>query len=174
MSRSIKDCRSCRRVPCKCSLRRHLSCFLFHTLSRLGRQCAFGRHAGYRVGPSIGTPVPGSFNLQLFQWNGELPAGQHFDQIITPAGYIADTSHLYTDGYITLTAVPEPARLVLAAFGGLALLAWRWRSTTQLRAARSGACNEPCVESMASPIERHRQLRRAACPPLARLVPRRR
>jgi hypothetical protein len=84
--------------------------------------------------PGTGTPVPSSFKLQLFLWNGAPPAGQHFDQIITPAGYIADTSHLYTDGYVTLTAVPEPAGAVLAALGGFGLLALRRR--TRIRSKR--------------------------------------
>ena len=60
----------------------------------------------------------------LFRWRGPLPKS-HFDQITTRPGVVWDTSHLYTDGYVTLTAVPEPSTAVFAACGAglIAMLA---------------------------------------------------
>ena len=53
--------------------------------------------------------------FHLFNWNGQLVAGDHFDHIDSLPGYVWDTSQLYTSGDVTLTAVPEPSAMVLAA-----------------------------------------------------------
>jgi uncharacterized protein YjbI with pentapeptide repeats len=55
--------------------------------------------------------------FQLFVWNGQLGAGQQFDHITTRLGVTWDTSHLYSDGYATLTAVAEPSTLMLGCTG---------------------------------------------------------
>ena len=66
----------------------------------------------FAAGTSATLLVGASF--RLFNWNGQLAPGQHFDQIISQPGYVWDTSKLYTTGLVTLTAVPEPATILLA------------------------------------------------------------
>jgi uncharacterized protein YjbI with pentapeptide repeats len=56
--------------------------------------------------------------FKLFNWNGRLVAGDHFDAIATDSWAAWDSSRLYTDGIVTLAAVPEPATLALLAVGG--------------------------------------------------------
>ncbi len=75
--------------------------------------------------------------FQLFQWNGQLAPGQHFDQIVTQPGVVLDTSHLYTDGYVTLTSVPEPSSCVLLLCGAAAMLG------TARRTRRHSMIGEP-------------------------------
>ena len=53
--------------------------------------------------------------FHLFNWNGQLAAGDHFDRIDSLPGYVWDTSQLYTSGDVTLMAVPEPSAMLLAA-----------------------------------------------------------
>ena len=61
-------------------------------------------------------------SFQLFNWNGPLPAGDQFGAITTEPGFMFDTSDLYTTGYVTLTAVPEPSSLLLVGLAGVAML----------------------------------------------------
>jgi uncharacterized protein YjbI with pentapeptide repeats len=65
--------------------------------------------------------------FKLFNWNGNLAAGDHFDNIVTIPGVAWNTSRLYTDGIVTLTSVPEPATLSLLAIGGVAMIRRRSR-----------------------------------------------
>ena len=60
--------------------------------------------------------------FRLFDWSGASSVGGQFSQILLTGdyrGYYWDTRNLYTLGTITL--VPEPGTLALAAFGGLAI-----------------------------------------------------
>jgi uncharacterized protein YjbI with pentapeptide repeats len=59
--------------------------------------------------------------FKLFNWNGQLTAGDAFDSIAFAPWMTWDTSRLYTDGIVTLTSVPEPLTLAILALGGLAL-----------------------------------------------------
>jgi uncharacterized protein YjbI with pentapeptide repeats len=61
-------------------------------------------------------------SFQVFDWTGVTPEGQFNLRSDLPAGYGWDASGLYTTGNVTLTAVPEPAALVLAALGALLVL----------------------------------------------------
>jgi hypothetical protein len=69
----------------------------------------------------------------LFNWNGQLPAGAHFDQITSLPGFLWDTSQLYSTGNVTLTAVPEPSTLMLSVLAIVLLAA----------AARKGVNRRP-------------------------------
>ena len=60
-------------------------------------------------------------SFQVFNWNGPLPAGDQFGAITTDLGMMFDTSNLYTTGYVTLTAVPEPSSLLLVGVAGVAM-----------------------------------------------------
>lgn len=59
--------------------------------------------------------------FHLFAWNSALAPANQFVDITTEAGLNWDTSNLYANGTVTLTAIPEPATLVLlgAAFAVL-------------------------------------------------------
>ena len=81
-------------------------------------------------------PVHVGESFPVFDWAGTLPAGQHFDQIISQPGYTWDTSQLYTTGYVTLTGVPEPSTWLLAILGvAAAALCGRKASHSALRNA---------------------------------------
>jgi len=58
-------------------------------------------------------------DFKLFNWNGRLTTGDCFDTIATIPGATWDTTRLYTDGVVTLTAIPEPVTFALLAFGTL-------------------------------------------------------
>ena len=60
--------------------------------------------------------------FRLFDWNGQLPAGDAFDRIATRPGLQWDTSRLYTTGDVVLQAIPEPSSLLLACAGLFATL----------------------------------------------------
>jgi hypothetical protein len=49
--------------------------------------------------------------FQLFNWNGMLPVGTQFNAITTAPDLVWNTSHLYTDGKVTLVAVAEPMEI---------------------------------------------------------------
>jgi uncharacterized protein YjbI with pentapeptide repeats len=74
--------------------------------------------------------------FKLFNWNGRLLAGDSFDSIVFAPGTTWDTTRLYTDGIVTLTAVPEPMSLGLLALGGV--LVWRHRRPKEAGAASAG------------------------------------
>jgi uncharacterized protein YjbI with pentapeptide repeats len=52
---------------------------------------------------------------QIFDWTGVSPVGQFDFNSYNPHGYVWDTSRLYTDGTVTLIAVPEPSSLAVTA-----------------------------------------------------------
>ncbi|HOW72227.1 MAG TPA: pentapeptide repeat-containing protein [Phycisphaerae bacterium] len=66
--------------------------------------------------------------FHLFDWNGQLALGDRFDAITAPPGWAWDAGNLYAAGDITLTAVPEPAMLVLAMIGAGLALCRRYRT----------------------------------------------
>jgi uncharacterized protein YjbI with pentapeptide repeats len=75
----------------------------------------------------IDTTDPASLigaSFQLFDWTGVNPTGQF--QILSDD--VWDTSHLYTDGTVTLLEVPEPSTLMLlgcaTTFWALITLVW--------------------------------------------------
>jgi hypothetical protein len=92
--------------------------------------------------------------LKLVSWNGYVAqAGQHFDLLdwgsvsgsfsridasglLLAAGTQLDTSRLYTDGVIGVTAVPEPATVatMLAGLSAMALLRRRRAARPAIRA----------------------------------------
>ncbi len=76
----------------------------------------------------------------IFEWNGMLTPGQHFDRIVSPSGYVWDTSQLYTTGNVTLTAVPEPATLVMAFVGVVLLSAIKRRGVVARLAKERPRC----------------------------------
>jgi hypothetical protein len=65
--------------------------------------------------------------VQIFGWNGQLAPGEHFDRIVTQPGYVWDTNQLYTEGIVTLTAVPEPTTIVPALCAAAASVVANWR-----------------------------------------------
>jgi hypothetical protein len=67
--------------------------------------------------------------FDLFDWTGVTPTGAF--AISSP--YAWDTSNLYTTGQATLTAIPEPSTLALAA-AAVAILAARVRRASRLEA----------------------------------------
>ena len=50
-----------------------------------------------------------------FDWPGPLATENRFSVVVSPPGILWDLSQLYTSGEVTLTAVPEPSSLSLAA-----------------------------------------------------------
>jgi len=66
--------------------------------------------------------------FDLFDWDGASVTGR-FDRIVTDAGAVWDSSHLYTTGQVTL--VPEPSAflllLLLLASGGCGIVRQRLR-----------------------------------------------
>lgn len=56
--------------------------------------------------------------FHLFNWNHQLVPGDNFDQITSKPGFQWDTSHLHSDGDVTLLSVPEPTGWLLLALGG--------------------------------------------------------
>jgi hypothetical protein len=61
--------------------------------------------------------------FRIFDWTGVTPIGS-FSNVTTdlsPAQYLWDTSELYSEGEVTLVAVPEPATWLLAGIGAWAL-----------------------------------------------------
>lgn len=63
--------------------------------------------------------------FDLFDWNGMLPEGETFDEVVWEAGYQWDISQLYTTGEVTLLAIPEPCSLMLLLWGGAVCLVYR-------------------------------------------------
>jgi uncharacterized protein YjbI with pentapeptide repeats len=61
--------------------------------------------------------------FHVFEWTGVSPTGE----LIVSSSYRWDISRLYTDGDVTMTAVPEPSTVVLAIPGVIVLLASRRR-----------------------------------------------
>jgi hypothetical protein len=56
--------------------------------------------------------------FDLFHWNGGLPRGVTFDQVLWPTWAAWDISDLYIGGPATLTAVPEPGTAGLLLLAG--------------------------------------------------------
>lgn len=57
--------------------------------------------------------------FDLFDWNGQLPAGEEFAQVLWDSGHQWDISQLYTTGEVTFLGVPEPATAPLLLLAGL-------------------------------------------------------
>ena len=68
-------------------------------------------------------------SFHLFTWNTPLDLSNHFSAITTESGLNWDTSNLYTNGNVTLTAIPEPDTLFLIGLGLAWLLAQRSSKT---------------------------------------------
>jgi uncharacterized protein YjbI with pentapeptide repeats len=67
--------------------------------------------------------------LDLFDWTGVTPAGA----FTVSSPYVWDLSELYSSGEVTLTAIPEPASLLLTlAFGALSPVICRLRRRSPL------------------------------------------
>jgi uncharacterized protein YjbI with pentapeptide repeats len=72
--------------------------------------------------------------FQLFDWNRDLPPDDRFTMITTKPGLRWDVSNLYSQGTVTLSAVPEPPTLVLGLLGFAALLRFRRHPYIRFRA----------------------------------------
>jgi len=94
---------------------------------QLGGTLDLGLAEGVDPGAMIGD------TFYLFNWNGSLTGGNHFDNILSDLGpnYVWDTSDLYNGGTVTLMTygpqpVPEPGTIALIApallgFAGIAV-----------------------------------------------------
>jgi len=76
----------------------------------------------------------------LFDWNGQLPVGEQFDQIITGPGQSWDVSRLYTTGEVRFLGVPEPSGRELLLFAAFLLVmrAQAWGHPARLRVPLPG------------------------------------
>lgn len=77
---------------------------------------------GFADGADVNALVGTTYDV--FNWNGQLTAGDAFANVAWPTGFDWDISDLYLGGTVTLTAVPEPASVILLS---LVLLAFRRR-----------------------------------------------
>ena len=69
------------------------------------------RHAGISFAADVNLASQVGRTFDLFDWTGVNPTGTF--AISSP--YAWDLSNLYTTGEVTLTAIPEPTSLALAA-----------------------------------------------------------
>jgi uncharacterized protein YjbI with pentapeptide repeats len=78
-------------------------------------------------------------SFQLFDWTGVNPTGQF--QILSD--YVWDTSHLYTDGTVTLLNVPEPSTIMLMGCVAVlwALITIAWPCFSRVGKILSSACS---------------------------------
>jgi len=53
--------------------------------------------------------------FSVFDWNGQLPPDEQFQQVVTAPGQVWDISRLYTTGEVQLMSIPEPGTIVLVA-----------------------------------------------------------